>query len=138
MKYTVSMEIAPPRERVAQLLADPAHLPKWLRGLVLGILRRAGRPDNLPPDRCLVSRCPAPRWNFNRCPLSGPAASAALRARRPNRTTRTSPALPGGVRAARAPPVRAFEVRTIRRKQMPDVIHGFSAMRIHPLATPQG
>ncbi|GAA3911846.1 SRPBCC family protein [Actinoplanes auranticolor] len=35
MKYTVSMEIALPRERVAQLLADPAHLPKWLRGLVL-------------------------------------------------------------------------------------------------------
>lgn len=24
-----------PREEVAQLLADPAHLPKWLRGLVL-------------------------------------------------------------------------------------------------------
>ncbi|WP_250038406.1 SRPBCC family protein [Paractinoplanes maris] len=35
MKYTVSMEIALPRERVVQLLADPAHLPKWLRGLVL-------------------------------------------------------------------------------------------------------
>ena len=35
MKYTVSMEIALPRERVAQLLADPEHLPKWLRGLVL-------------------------------------------------------------------------------------------------------
>ena len=35
MKYTVSMEIALPRERAAQLLADPAHLPKWLRGLVL-------------------------------------------------------------------------------------------------------
>jgi hypothetical protein len=35
MKYTVSMEIALPRERVAQLLADPAHLPKWLRGLML-------------------------------------------------------------------------------------------------------
>lgn len=35
MKYTVSLEIALPRERVAQLLADPAHLPKWLRGLVL-------------------------------------------------------------------------------------------------------
>lgn len=31
MKYTVSMEIALPRERVAQLLADPEHLPKWLR-----------------------------------------------------------------------------------------------------------
>ncbi|HEX6342153.1 SRPBCC family protein [Umezawaea sp.] len=35
MKYTVSMEIALPREKVAQLLADPEHLPKWLRGLVL-------------------------------------------------------------------------------------------------------
>ena len=35
MKYTVSIEIALPRERVAQLLADSAHLPKWLRGLVL-------------------------------------------------------------------------------------------------------
>lgn len=35
MKYTVSTEIALPRERVVQLLADPAHLPKWLRGLVL-------------------------------------------------------------------------------------------------------
>jgi hypothetical protein len=35
MKYTESIEIALPRERVAQLLADPAHLPKWLRGLVL-------------------------------------------------------------------------------------------------------
>ena len=35
MKYTVSIEIAVPRESVAQLLADPAHLPKWLRGLVL-------------------------------------------------------------------------------------------------------
>jgi hypothetical protein len=34
MKYTVSIEIALPRERVAQLLADPVHLPKWLRGLV--------------------------------------------------------------------------------------------------------
>jgi hypothetical protein len=34
MKYTVSIEIAQPREKVAQLLADPAHLPKWLRGLV--------------------------------------------------------------------------------------------------------
>nr|WP_240670157.1 SRPBCC family protein [Actinoplanes solisilvae] len=29
------MEIALPRERVAQLLADPAVLPQWLRGLVL-------------------------------------------------------------------------------------------------------
>ena len=35
MKYIVSIEIALPRERVAQLLADPAQLPKWLRGLVL-------------------------------------------------------------------------------------------------------
>lgn len=35
MKYTVSIEIAMPREEVAQLLADPVHLPKWLRGLVL-------------------------------------------------------------------------------------------------------
>lgn len=35
MRYTVSIEIALPRERVAQLLADPAHLPKWLRGLVV-------------------------------------------------------------------------------------------------------
>jgi len=35
MKVTVSIEIGLPRERVAQLLADPAHLPKWLRGLVL-------------------------------------------------------------------------------------------------------
>jgi carbon monoxide dehydrogenase subunit G len=35
MKYTVSIEIALPQERVAQLLADPAQMPKWLRGLVL-------------------------------------------------------------------------------------------------------
>lgn len=35
MKYTNSIEIALPRQKVAQLLADPAHLPKWLRGLVL-------------------------------------------------------------------------------------------------------
>jgi hypothetical protein len=34
MKYTISIEIALPREEVAQLLADPAHLPKWLRGMV--------------------------------------------------------------------------------------------------------
>ncbi len=33
MKYTVSIEIALPRERVVQLLADSAHLQKWLRGL---------------------------------------------------------------------------------------------------------
>jgi hypothetical protein len=35
MKYTVSVEIALPRQRVAELLEDPAHFPKWLRGLVL-------------------------------------------------------------------------------------------------------
>jgi hypothetical protein len=35
MKYTVSLEIAKPRDEVAQLLADPAQLSKWLRGLVL-------------------------------------------------------------------------------------------------------
>lgn len=35
MKYTVSIEVALEREQVVQLLADPAHLPKWLRGLVL-------------------------------------------------------------------------------------------------------
>ncbi|MBE1468872.1 hypothetical protein [Kibdelosporangium phytohabitans] len=35
VKYTVSIEIALPREKVAQLLADPAHLPMWLRGVVL-------------------------------------------------------------------------------------------------------
>lgn len=34
MRYTVSIEIALPRERMVQLLADPVHLPKWLRGLV--------------------------------------------------------------------------------------------------------
>jgi carbon monoxide dehydrogenase subunit G len=33
MKYTVSIEIALPREQVVQLLADPAHISKWLRGL---------------------------------------------------------------------------------------------------------
>ncbi|MEV0291915.1 SRPBCC family protein, partial [Kribbella sp. NPDC050820] len=35
MKYTVSIEIALPREKVVRLLEDPAHRPKWLRGLVL-------------------------------------------------------------------------------------------------------
>ena len=35
MKYTVSIEIALPREKVAQMLADPELMPKWLRGLVL-------------------------------------------------------------------------------------------------------
>ncbi|WMT87805.1 SRPBCC family protein [Pelagibacterium sp. 26DY04] len=34
MKYTVSIEIALPRERVIQLLQHPAQRPKWLRGLV--------------------------------------------------------------------------------------------------------
>ncbi|WP_245669369.1 SRPBCC family protein [Nocardia speluncae] len=34
MKYTNFIEIALPREQVAQLLADPAQLPKWLRGMV--------------------------------------------------------------------------------------------------------
>lgn len=33
--YTVSIEIALPRERTVQLLSDPTHLPMWLRGLVL-------------------------------------------------------------------------------------------------------
>jgi hypothetical protein len=35
MKYTNSIEIALPLERVALLLADPAHIPKWLRDVVL-------------------------------------------------------------------------------------------------------
>lgn len=35
MKYTISIEIALPLEKVAQLLADPANIPKWLRGVVL-------------------------------------------------------------------------------------------------------
>lgn len=35
MKYTISIEIAMPLEKVAQLLADPATIPKWLRGVVL-------------------------------------------------------------------------------------------------------
>jgi hypothetical protein len=35
MKYTVSIEIAKPLDEVAQLLADPVHIPKWLRGVVL-------------------------------------------------------------------------------------------------------
>ncbi|MFI6674150.1 SRPBCC family protein [Kribbella sp. NPDC050470] len=35
MKYTVSIEIALPRETVVGLLEDPAQRPKWLRGLVL-------------------------------------------------------------------------------------------------------
>lgn len=35
MKYVISIEIALPRERVVQLLEDPDHRPKWLRGLVV-------------------------------------------------------------------------------------------------------
>lgn len=35
MKYTVSIEIAQPREKVVRLLANPSHMSKWLRGLVL-------------------------------------------------------------------------------------------------------
>ncbi len=35
MKYTVSIQVALARERVVQLLADPANFPKWLRGLMV-------------------------------------------------------------------------------------------------------
>jgi hypothetical protein len=35
MKYTVSTHVALPRERVVQLIADPANFPKWLRGLMV-------------------------------------------------------------------------------------------------------
>nr|WP_064570289.1 SRPBCC family protein [Gordonia sp. LAM0048] len=35
MKYTNTIEVDLPRDRVARLLADPAHLPKWLRGMVI-------------------------------------------------------------------------------------------------------
>jgi hypothetical protein len=35
LKYSNSIEIAQPRATVTQLLADPVHLPHWLRGLVL-------------------------------------------------------------------------------------------------------
>ena len=35
MKYTVSIQVDQPLEEVARLLADPAQLPKWLRGLVV-------------------------------------------------------------------------------------------------------
>lgn len=35
MEYAVSIELAVPRERAVRLLADPALLPQWLRGLVL-------------------------------------------------------------------------------------------------------
>lgn len=34
-KYTTSIEIALPRQKVVDLISDPAQLPKWLRGLVL-------------------------------------------------------------------------------------------------------
>ncbi|WP_033344108.1 SRPBCC family protein [Catenuloplanes japonicus] len=34
MKYTVSIEIALPLGQAVRLLADPAQLPMWLRGLV--------------------------------------------------------------------------------------------------------
>jgi uncharacterized protein YndB with AHSA1/START domain len=48
MKYIVSIEIAMPREEVAQLLADPAHLPKWLRGMVLHEPRLPSYTGQLP------------------------------------------------------------------------------------------
>ena len=35
MKYLNSIEIDLPRERVAQLLADPTNIQKWVRGVVL-------------------------------------------------------------------------------------------------------
>lgn len=35
MKYTVSIDVALPRESVVQLLTDRAHLPKWLRGVLV-------------------------------------------------------------------------------------------------------
>jgi hypothetical protein len=35
MKYTESIQISLPREQVVQLIADPANIPKWLRGLVV-------------------------------------------------------------------------------------------------------
>lgn len=34
MKFTTSSEIALPRQLVVELLTDPAHRAKWLRGLV--------------------------------------------------------------------------------------------------------
>ncbi len=40
MKYSISIEIALPRERVLQLLEDPAQRAMWLRGLVSHELRR--------------------------------------------------------------------------------------------------
>lgn len=35
MKYTVSIEIALPRQDVVDLISDPSQMTKWLRGLVL-------------------------------------------------------------------------------------------------------
>ena len=35
MKYTTTIEIALPRQKVVQLISDPAQMPRWLRGLVL-------------------------------------------------------------------------------------------------------
>ncbi|OAV61491.1 SRPBCC family protein [Enteractinococcus helveticum] len=35
MKYTASIEIALPREKVLDLLSDPVYLPMWLRGVVV-------------------------------------------------------------------------------------------------------
>jgi hypothetical protein len=35
VQLTVSLEIDRPLQEVVQLLVDPAHRPKWLRGLVL-------------------------------------------------------------------------------------------------------
>jgi hypothetical protein len=35
MKFTVSIEIDLPRQRVVQLLTDRAQLPKWLRGVLV-------------------------------------------------------------------------------------------------------
>ncbi|ALG84904.1 SRPBCC family protein [Gordonia phthalatica] len=34
MKYTISIEIDRPRNKVVELLSDPAQMPKWLRGLI--------------------------------------------------------------------------------------------------------
>ena len=34
MEFTVVLTIAQPRQRVIELLSDPAHHPSWLRGLV--------------------------------------------------------------------------------------------------------
>jgi len=35
VRYTVSIDIALPRATVLELATDPAHLPSWVRGLVL-------------------------------------------------------------------------------------------------------